>query len=131
MDSTFVCLGNHDSFPNGQWNFEEDEPARRVRDLLHKWVPVEQRLEYNRHGYYYKDVDELKARVISINTESCDYHNMYQWAELSDPNGLIAFLEKRLSEAETMDYKVIILGHIPDECSHQFSERFRALLERF
>jgi hypothetical protein len=89
MNETFVSLGNHDSYPNGQWNFEEDEPAEGVRNLLKKWVPNEQWANYDRHGYYYKDVPELGARVISINTESCDHHNMYLWAELSDPNGLI------------------------------------------
>jgi len=39
---------------------------------------------------------------------------------LSDPNGLIAFLETNLAEAESMGYTAMLLGHIPDECSHQF-----------
>lgn len=56
---------------------------------------------------------------------------MYQWTQLSDPNGLIAFLETNFAELELIGYRAILLGHIPDECSHQYQERFRALLERY
>lgn len=131
MDKMFVSLGNHDSYPNGQWNFAEQEPAQGVRALLHNWVPTHQRLRYDNHGYYFKDIPELKARVISVNSESCDFHNMYQWSELSDPNGLISFLENNFAKAEHMGYKAIVIGHIPDECSHQYQERLRALMERY
>lgn len=37
----FVQLGNHDSFPNGQWDFDAAYPETPVRDLLHFWVPNE------------------------------------------------------------------------------------------
>lgn len=30
----FVALGNHDSFPNGMWDFNRINPAPEVRDLL-------------------------------------------------------------------------------------------------
>lgn len=86
--------------------------------MLQEWVPVDQWKNYDRHGYYFKDVEELKARVISVNSESCDYHNLYQLSELSDPNGLIGFLEDNFAAAEQMGYKAIILGHIPDQCAH-------------
>lgn len=85
---------------------------------MRNWVPENQWTSYNQHNYYSKDIAELKTKVISINTESCDYHNAYQWAELSDPNGLVAFLETNLAEAEQMGYTAMLLGHIPDECSH-------------
>lgn len=89
-----------------------------MRELLYTWVPESQWSSYDRHGYYYKDIHELKARVISINSESCDFHNTYLWAELSDPNDLVAFIQSNLEEAERMDYRAILLGHIPDECTH-------------
>ena len=41
-DSLFASLGNHDSFPNGDWNFSKEEPAESVRNLLHEWVPQSQ-----------------------------------------------------------------------------------------
>jgi sphingomyelin phosphodiesterase len=63
------------------------EPESAVRDLLHQWVPEEQWETYDLHGFYVKDIPELDARVISINTESCDYRNDFLWAQLSDPNG--------------------------------------------
>ena len=118
MDRTFVSLGNHDAYPWNNWNFADNYPDSDVLELLHNWVPKEQHANYDDHGYYSKDIPELKARVISINSESCDIRNMYQWTALSDPNGLFGFLESQLAEAEQMGYKALFLGHIPDECSH-------------
>ncbi len=80
MDKTFVSLGNHDSFPNGSWDFQQPYPADNVRTLLKNWVGVEQQPTYDKHGYYYKDIVELQTRVISINSESCDYRNDYLWS---------------------------------------------------
>lgn len=107
------------------------EPESGVRELLKKWVPQDQWDIYDLHGYHVKDIEELGARVISINTESCDYRNDFLWAQLADPNGQIAFLERNLAELESKGQKAILMGHIPDDCSHQYADRFRALLVRY
>lgn len=52
-------------------------PAESVQEKLKKWVPEDQQDTYSKNNYYTKDITALNARVISINTESCDYHNMY------------------------------------------------------
>lgn len=53
------------------------------------------------------------------------------WKELSDPNDQLKWLSENLYELESMGWKAVLLGHIPDECSHEYTERFRALLDRF
>ena len=130
-----VALGNHDAFPNGQWDFAAGEPgpSKTSRDLLKQWVPESEQDRWDQHAYYAKDLTTLKTRILSLNTESCDFHNMLLWDQLDDPNGQIAFIESNLSELEALDddWKAVIIGHIPDECSHEYSERFRALLDRY
>ena len=75
----FVSLGNHDSYPNGEEDFKVLEPAAGVRQLLKFWVPQEQWDLHDKHTYYTQDIPSLNARIISLNTESCDFHNLYLW----------------------------------------------------
>ena len=77
IQDTFVSLGNHDWFPNAQEDFESIWPTEEVLNQLKQFVPLNQHGGYFRHNYYYKDVYELGARIISLNTESCDFHNDY------------------------------------------------------
>jgi hypothetical protein len=56
---------------------------------------------------------------------------MYIWGQLNDANNQLAFIEQNLIELEKEGKFAIILGHIPDECSHEYSERLRAVFERF
>ena len=77
--SFFFSLGNHDSFPNGQQDFEKTEPSKTVLDLLEYWVPEDQFDLFEKHNIYTNDIEEINARVISLNTQSCDFHNMYLW----------------------------------------------------
>ena len=50
---------------------------------------------------------------------------------MSDPNEQLQWLRDNLVELELKGWKAVLLGHIPDECSHEYTERFRALLDRF
>ena len=67
-----------------------------------------------------KDIESLNARVISLNTESCDYKNLFISSQESDPNNQIQFLIEQLDELEQDGKLAIIIGHIPDECSRQY-----------
>ena len=78
-----------------------------------------------------KDLPDLNTRIISLNTESCDFHNMMIWNQLADANDHIKFIENNLRELEQKDWMAIFVGHIPDECSHEYTERFRALMDRY
>lgn len=62
----------------------------------------------------------MKARVLSLNTQSCDWHNMMLWNQMSDPNKQLEFMEENLQELEKQGWTAVILGHIPNECSHQY-----------
>jgi len=122
-DKFFVALGNHDSYPNDQWDFAAKhtyQPEQGVRDLLSKWVPADQMDLYQEHGYYAKRIPELNARLLSINTGSCDFHNDFIWGAGSDANQQIDFLRENLVEAESLGEFAIFLGHIPDDCNHQY-----------
>jgi len=55
-----------------------------------------------------------------MNTESCDFYNKYLWGQLSDPNDQLAYLEKELDNLEKQNGVAVLLGHIPDECNHEF-----------
>ena len=98
---------------------------------MKQFVPESEWDRWNKHGYYAKDLTSLKTRVLSLNTQSCDFHNVMLWQELSDPNGQLKFIEDNLRELEQKGWYAVFLGHIPDECSHEYQERFRALLDRY
>ena len=124
-------LGNHDAFPNTQWDFKTEGPSVAGRKDMKQFVPESEWDRWNKHGYYAKDLTSLKTRVLSLNTQSCDFHNVWLWQELSDPNGQLKFIEDNLRELEQKGWYAVFLGHIPDECSHEYQERFRALLDRY
>ena len=124
-------LGNHDAFPNTQWDFKTEGPSVAGRKDMKQFVPESEWDRWNKHGYYAKDLTSLKTRVLSLNTQSCDFHNVMLWQELSDPNGQLKFIEDNLRELEQKGWYAVFLGHIPDECSHEYQERFRALLDRY
>ena len=124
-----VAIGNHDAFPNGQWDFTTEGPS--LYDEYKRWVPESEWARWDKHGYYTKDWPELNTRVLALNTETCDFHNLGLWNELADPNDGIKFIQENLDELEKKGWHAVLLGHIPDECSHQYTERFRALMDRY
>ena len=74
-----VSIGNHDAFPNGQWDFTGQGPSFPGREELKQWVPESEWPIWEKHGYYTKDWPELNTRVLALNTESCDFHNLGLW----------------------------------------------------
>ena len=70
--------------------------------------------------------------VISLNALACDIDNLFSMSYLTDPVNSISWLESQLESIEKNNGLAIIISHIePDECTHQWSERFRAILERY
>lgn len=86
-------------------------------------------------GYYSQRlslVEDKLVKVISINTLSCDTLNRYTFSTLSDPNGQIDFLINELSNIEEANGLAILVSHIvPEECTHPWAVRFRAVLDRY
>ena len=53
-------------------------------------------------------------------------------AELEDPNEQLDFLINELNVIEKANGQAILISHIiPQECSHPWAVRFRAVLERY
>ena len=50
---------------------------------------------------------------------------------MNDANDYFKFIEDNFKELEQQGWHAVLLGHIPNECTHQFQERFRALLDRY
>lgn len=126
-----ITMGNHDAFPNSEWDFKTIGPSYPGREAFKRWVPKSEWSTWDQHAYYAKDLADLKTRVLSLNTESCDEHNLQLWNQLYDPNDQLKWLSDHLKELEEMDWKAILVGHIPHECSHEYTERFRAILDRY
>jgi len=86
-------------------------------------------------GYYSQrvaSITDLFVKVISINTLSCDILNKFTFAELRDSNNQLDFLIKELLDIEKQDGRAILISHIiPQECSHPWAVRFRAVVDRF
>jgi len=78
-DNLIVSIGNHDAFPNGQWDFSGEGPSFPGREGLKQFVPEQEWSRWDNHGYYVRDLPELQTKVISLNTESCDFHNLMLW----------------------------------------------------
>lgn len=95
---TFSTYGNHDAYPNNQWNFKTGNQA--VQDsmsLWESWMDKDQFEQYLKTGYYSQTLKQSTShlvKVLSINTLSCDILNKYTFAELSDPNHQLDWLAK-------------------------------------
>ena len=136
MKSTFATYGNHDAYPNNQWNFQTGNKAVQDSMSLWKaWMDDDQYEQFMKTGYYSQKLDLVKGRlvkVISINTLSCDTLNKYTFSTLSDPNNQLDFLLKELDLIEKENGYAVLLSHIiPEECTHPWAIRFRAVLDRY
>jgi len=63
-----VSLGNHDAFPKNEWDFNTIGPSFPGRTEFKQWIPESEYDRWDQHGYYAKDIPDLKARVLSLNT---------------------------------------------------------------
>ena len=137
MDKTFACFGNHDVFP--AWNINEhgNAAASQSMPLWKPWMDDEAYQTFVKTGYYSQKLDlgtGKLIKVITLNTEAaCDMDNPYVYGQLNDPNDQIKFLMDELNYLEQNSGSAFIVGHVlPDDgCTHDFSVRLRAILERY
>lgn len=103
--------------------------------LWKPWMDDDVYEEFLKTGYYSQRLDLIENRlvkVISINTLSCDNLNRFMFAELADPNGQLEFLINELNALEKVNGEAILISHIiPEECTHPWAVRFRAVLDRY
>ena len=85
-DKFVFSLGNHDNYPNSQQDFEKMQPESSVMELLNFWIPSDQQGDFAKWGNYTRDIEDLNTRIISLNTESCDFKNLYIDSQENDPN---------------------------------------------
>ncbi|CDW88675.1 ser thr protein phosphatase family protein [Stylonychia lemnae] len=136
LNATYAVFGNHDNFPNNNWNFKTGSPAAQNSMSMWKpWIDPEKFEQFQKTGYYsqrLKNINYKLVQVIALNTQSCDINNRFVMSELYDPNNQIEWLINELKLVEQNDGVAIIVQHIiPEECSESYAVRYRAVLERF
>lgn len=135
----FVSTGNHEFYPVNVESFKVDNQP--ILELLAEhwkdWIDDDTMEQFKKYGYYHlklKDLNEdfENVRVITLNTQSANDLNWSLLTTLNDPGNQLKWLEEQLKEIEAAGDIVFILGHIPpQEGLHEWSIRYKALVERF
>eukprot|EP00824_Muranothrix_gubernata_P024492 TRINITY_DN722_c1_g1_i1.p1 TRINITY_DN722_c1_g1~~TRINITY_DN722_c1_g1_i1.p1 ORF type:complete len:633 (+),score=130.55 TRINITY_DN722_c1_g1_i1:226-1899(+) len=129
-------FGNHEAFPIDQYNID---PARMAwlydatAEMWKEWL-TEEALASVRHGGFYTMLLEPGLRVVSINTQYCDYINFWLLLNMTDPLNQLQWLSQVLYDAEAAGERVLLLGHIPmgsGDCLIHYNNKYWALLDRF
>jgi len=128
-DITVVPIhGNHDTWPVDEQDFSAPNSnfsINRIKEYWSDWLG-DAKDKYGEYGYYSKDLTlkngktfPAHAKVIAINTNSCNSLNFYMWGERSDPGNQFAWLEQQLLEIEANNGVAIMLAHYtPSNCQH-------------
>ena len=134
--------GNHDTYPVDQQDFASpgmNYPINHFKGSWKNWLDDEAFEKIGEYGYYSMDL-KLKsgkavphgAKVIAINTNSCDELNPYELVERDDTGHQYEWLKNELNEIESNDGVAFIIAHIdPSDCQHQWGVRFRSLMDRY
>ena len=82
--------------------------------------------------FYILSEDFEKVRVITLNTQAGNDLNWSLLTTLNDPGNQLKWLEAQLRDIEEKNEFAFIIGHIPpDGALHDWSIRYKALVERF
>ena len=135
----FPILGNHEFFPVNVQRFDGVHPViDRISEYWADWIGPEGIDDFKNYGYYNIPLKGVKEdwsgyRVIGLNTESCNDQNWYLISQMNDPSNHIKWLEEQFVEMEKNNEKAFIIGHVIPcvGCLEDWSERYRALIERY
>jgi len=112
----YPCLGNHEAFPVNE--FQGPEGDSWLYETLYKiwgrWLD-DAALVTLRYGGYYSTVVKPGLRLIALNTGYYQDDNLYLslTGRTQDMGNQRAWLKDVLGQAEKMDEKVYITGHVP------------------
>ena len=144
----YSSLGNHEgapvnSFPPRYVNATEVGGAGdmswlygALADLWRPWLPPEALATVRRYGYYTL-LHRPGFRIISLNTNVCNFWNFWTLLDPVDPDRQLRWLVDVLVGAELSGERVHILGHIPPssgESGHCFPvwrSNYYRIVERF
>lgn len=120
-DITFIpAQGNHDTFPVDVQSFKtpnSNYPINHFKQYWSSWLDEQALEKFGEYGYYSMDL-KLKnnktipeAKIITLNTNSCDKNNTYLINDRSDPGNQLKWLESELRQAEAGNIPVVLLSH--------------------
>ncbi len=135
----FAVLGNHDSFPEAQ--FDSREHYREHQWLteaysgeMDTWLDPAARALMSKYGYYSQLVPGTKLKVIALNTFLMDFNNVYLWGNATNPMDSMGWLERELAASEINGESVILIGHIASQSNsgvYSWTFRYTTLIERY
>ena len=134
----YPALGNHDTWPVNVQDFSKPNSNYEVNHLKEAWVTdmflnEEEAEVFGLYGYFSKPLPfNKKAKVISLNMNTCNDQNWWLPDNRQDPGHQIQWLEDELTQIEKDGGLAYIIAHIqPQSCLHQFGIRYKALMDRF
>eukprot|EP00899_Mesostigma_viride_P027805 jgi/Mesvir1/8209/Mv12500-RA.1 len=127
-DTDFLPEGIDPGFPHNSWLL------RPVAEIWSRWLPPNARVMFELTGAYDVLVAPL-VRVVVLNTQVCDVHNLYVFMENSTAATQLAWLDSVLYSARARGERVILTGHIPPglagDCWGTWSVRYQQLAHRY
>ena len=112
---------------------------QEIADAWVEWMEPQANEMFKKFGFFSQDL-KLKdgkavpsgSRVICLNTTAYAPQNWFTWGQREDPSGQYEWFEKELKEIEEQGGLALLLfHHNPSTSMHQYSLRFRALIERY
>lgn len=136
----YPAVGNHESSPvnifappsvtgalSNQWLLDT------LADTWDGWLP-EDALRTVRLGGYYAVRRPGGLRIVSLNFNYCNNLNFWLYVNDTDPSGQLQWLVGQLADAESLDERVHIIGHIPPgiaDCLPAWSAAYNKIISRF
>ncbi|KAG1714646.1 Sphingomyelin phosphodiesterase [Nymphon striatum] len=135
----FPALGNHESYPVDSFPPPYVTGEHSIKWLYNKlnstwttWLDKDKVSSTIIKGAYYSIRPKPGYRIISLNMNYCNTLNWWLLTDMTDPAGELAWLVEQLLEAEKLDEKVHIIGHIPPpECPKFWSYNYNNIINRF
>ncbi|CAI2362134.1 unnamed protein product [Moneuplotes crassus] len=136
----FPTPGNHEFFPVNVMSYDEQDPfLKKIASVWKHWLDEESFELFEKYGYYSMPMKGMNnswenVRVLSINTEACNGQNWYLISQTNDPGNMLAWMEEEFKKMEKSGEKAFIIGHVQPgggTCLNAWSERYRALMERY
>lgn len=131
----YPTLGNHECFPVNVFRMGDEQwVTDYVSQLWGGWMGPEAIASIQATGSYSVLHPGTNLRIISLNTNACNNQNWWLFENVTDPGGLIIWLQGELQKAENNNEIVYIIGHIAPgmgTCLDEWSYHYAGLIDRY
>lgn len=131
----YPTLGNHECFPVNVFNMGDEQwVTKYISDLWGCRMDSEAVASLFATGSYSVLHPGTNLRVISLNTNACNNQNWWLFQNVTDPGGLILWLQGELQKAESNGELVYIIGHIAPgmgTCLDEWAYHYAGLVDRY